>query len=181
MHFISILQNEDSPEKVTDIMNLLTLQIINTCDCDFSNEYVADPSLTCEMNDYEVVIFQAKIISTAENKSTEFLQILQAWAKNEPLLVVNHVQLRLVMECSVELNEIGGTECIPPDGAGTAAFQNATTASPQPTVSLTIVISIASVCGALLLITLVVIVVSIYCCRYVKRKTKARIRRNDSM
>lgn len=181
MHFIPILQNEDSPEKVTDIMNLLTLQIINTCDCDFSNEYVADPSLTCEMNDYKVVIFQAKIISTAENKSTEFLQILQAWAKNEPLLVVNHVQLTLVMECSVELSEIGGTECIPPDGAGTAAFQNATTASPQPTVSLTIVISIASVCGALLLITLVVVVVSIWCCRYVKRKTKARIRRNDSM
>ena len=181
MHFISILQNEDSPEKVADIMNLLTLQIINTCDCDFSNEYVADPSLTCEMSDYKVVIFQAKIISTAENKSTEFLQLLQAWATNEPLVVVNHVQLRLVMECSVQLNEIGGTECIPPDGAGTAAFQNATTASPQPTVSLTIVISIASVCGALLLITLVVIVVSIFCCRYVKRKTKAKIRRNDSM
>lgn len=103
------------------------------------------------------------------------------WAKNEPLVVINHVQLRLVMECSVELNEISETECIPPDGAGTAAFQNATTASPQPTVSLTIVISISAVCGALLLITLIVIAVSIFCCRYVKRKTKAKIRRNDSM
>ena len=189
----------------------MVLQIINTCDCDFSNEYVGDPSLTCEMSDNKVAIFQAKIISTAENTSTEFLQVLQAWAKNEPLVVVNHVQLRLVMECSVELNEIGETVCIPPDGAGTpisatsdsaatpistsaatpisttsdgagtAAFQNATTASPQPTVSLTIVISISAVCGTLLLITLIVIAVSIFCCRYVKRKTKAKIRRNDSM
>ena len=195
-----MLQNEDSPEKVTDIINHLVLQIVNTCDCDFSNGYVADPSLTCETRDDEVAIFQAKIISTAENTSTEFLQLLQDWAKSEPLVVVNHVQLRLVMECSVQLNDIGETECIPIDGTpiSTTSSTNGTgTTTPSPTTStngtdtaantaavttttqppvVIIIISTVIVCGTLLL---TVIIISICCCYFVKRSTKANIRRDD--
>ena len=187
-----------------DIVNLLVLQIINTCDCDFSNEYVANPSLTCETRDDEVAIFQARTISTAENRSTEFLHLLQDWARDEPLVVVNHVQLRLVMECSVKLNDIGETECIPldgtpmsttsstngtgtttpsptnstkpKDGADTAA---PTTTTPQPPVTTIIIITVI-VCGTLLFIV-IIISICCCCCYFVKRRTKANIRRDASM
>jgi len=176
-----------------DIMHLLVLQLINTCDCDFSMEYVTDPSLTCELTGDSVAIFQARIISTAEKRSTEFLPLLQAWASDEPLVIVNHVQLRLVMECNVQLNDIGETECTPSDnaittapppttrpGVGTGGFQNATMI-PQPSpVSLPVII-IAAVCGFLVLVILITVVISLYGCHYIKRKTKAKIRRNDSL
>jgi len=178
-----------------DIMHLLVLQLINTCDCDFSMEYVTDPSLTCELTGDSVAIFQARVISTAEKRSTEFLPLLQAWASDEPLVIVNHVQLRLVMECNVQLNDIGETECTPsdnaittapspttsvPPGVGTGGFQNATMI-PQPSpVSLPVII-IAAVCGFLVLVILITVVISLYGCHYIKRKTKAKIRRNDSL
>lgn len=182
-----------------DIMHLLVLQLINTCDCDFSMEYVTDPSLTCALTGDSVAIFQARVISTAEKRSTEFLPLLQAWASDEPLVIVNHVQLRLVMECNVQLNDIGETECTPsdnaittapppttasqptvPPGVGTGGFQNATMI-PQPSpVSLPVII-IAAVCGFLVLVVLITIVIALYGCHYIKRKTKAKIRRNDSL
>lgn len=170
-----------------EIVNLLVEQITNTCACAISSEYVTDLSLTCETRGDEIAIFQARIISTVETRSTELLEILQDWAREEPLVIVNYVQLRLVMECSVELNEIGETECIPIDGSSTNG--TGTTAStiiaPQPTVVNTrapvtatphtvIIAVIITVCGIVLLITITVI---IYCC-YLKRKKKKNITQN---
>ena len=168
-----------------EIVSLLVEQITNTCACAISSEYVTDLSLTCETRDDEIAIFQARIISTVETRSTEFLEILQDWARDEPVVVVNYVQLRLVMECSVQLNEIGETECIPIDGSST----NGTgTTVPQPTVVNTrapvtatphtvIIAVIITVCGIVLLITITVI---IYCC-YLKRKKKKNITQNIPM
>ena len=179
-----------SEEKVTEIVNLLVKQITNTCGCGISNEYVTDLSLTCETRDDEIAIFQARIISTVETRSTELLEILQDWARDEPLVVVNYVQLRLVMECSVQLNEIGETECIPiggsfTNGTGTTA---STIITPQPTVvntgapvtatpHIVIIAVIIIVCGIALL---VIIIVTIYCC-YLKRKKKKNIKQNHPM
>ena len=166
-------------------MNRLIKQITDTCGCGISSEYVTDLSLTCEPRDDEITIFQARIISTVETRSTELLEILQDWARDEPVVVVNYVQLRLVMECSVQLNEIGETECIPIDGS----FTNGTgTTAPQPTVVNTrapvtatphtvIIAVVITVCGIVLLITITVI---IYCC-YLKRKKKKNITQNIPM
>ena len=149
------------------------------------------------MRDKEVAIFQARIISTAENKSTEFLQLLQDWAKDEPVVVVNYVQLRLVMECSVQLNEIGETECIPIDGGATDGtttsppiITNSTsptngnytaapaTATPEPPI---IIIIVVVVCGTVLLSIIIVSGCCCCCCCCVRRRKKENIRPNDVM
>ena len=176
---------------MTEIVNLLIKQITDTCGCGISSKYVTDLSLTCETRDDEIAIFQARIISTVETRSTELLEILQDWARDEPVVVVNYVQLRLVMECSVQLNEIGETECIPIDGSSTNG--TGTTAStiiaPQPTVVNTgapvtatpptvIITVIVTVCGTVLLC--IIIIVIIFCC-YLKRKKKKNITQNNPM
>ena len=168
-------QNENSAEKARDIMHLLVSQLITTCDCDFSMEYVTDPSLACELTGDSVAIFQARVISTVENRSTEFLPLLQAWANDEPLVIVDHVQLRLVMVCSVQLNSVGETECIPSDNATTTL----TSKTVQPAVGTTVII-VAAVFGFLALVVLITIIISSYGCHYVKRKTDAKNRKNDS-
>ena len=188
-----------------EIVNLLVEQITNTCACAISNEYVTNLSLTCETRDNEIAIFQARIISTVETRSTEFLEILQDWARDEPLVIVNYVQLRLVMECSVQLNEIGETECIPIDGTTTLPptttlspttspknETNTTAFTPQPTVIDTgapatttpqppviVIITVIIVCGTALIIVIVVVI----CCCYLKRKKKKQenITQNNPM
>ena len=102
-----------------DIKNLVVLQLNNTCGCNFSEEYLIDLSLTCQNEEDMIAIWQARVISTAEKRSTQFLQLLQDWARDEPLVTINHEHLRLVMECSVELYDIGETECISPDSTPT--------------------------------------------------------------
>ena len=179
-----------------EIVNLLVEQITNTCACGISNEYVTDLSLTCEMRDDETAIFQARIISTVETRSTELLRILQDWARDEPIVIINYVQLRLVMECSVQLNEIGETECIPIDSTTTPPPDTITASTPQPTAIDTVapttttpqptvidtvapatttpqppvivIITVIIVCGAALIIVIIVII----CCCYLKRKKK---------
>ena len=168
-----------------EIVNLLVKQITNTCACGISNEYVTDLSLTCERRDDEIAIFQARMISTVETKSTEFLQILQDWARDEPLVVINYVQLRLVMECSVQLNEIGETECIPingsyTNGTGTTTQSTVHTGAPitaTPPQSVTVVIVVLTTCGTVLLIVIIVII--LYCC--ITRKKKKTITENNPM
>lgn len=187
-----------------DIKNLVVLQLNNTCGCNFSEEYLIDLSLTCQNEEDMIAIWQARVISTAEKRSTQFLQLLQDWARDEPLVVVNHVQLRLVMECSVKLNDIGETECIPLDGTpmSTTSSTNGTgtttpsptnstkpkdgadtaapaTTTPQPPVTTIIIITVI-VCGTLLLI-IIIISICCCCCYFVKQRTKANIRRDDSM
>ena len=136
-------------------MERLVLQLTDTCKCDFSMEYVSDPSLKCETDD-NVAIFQARIVSTAENTSTEFLQLLQDWASTEPFVIVNGVHTRLLMECSAHINDIGETECIPSD----AGHQNTTT-TPQPSAVSLPAILIPTVIGTLILIALIIIIIRI--------------------
>ena len=185
-----------------EIVNLLVEQITNTCACGISNQYVTDLSLTCEMRDDETAIFQARIISTVETRSTELLRILQDWARDEPIVIINYVQLRLVMECSVQLNEIGETECIPIDGTTTpppttSETDTITASTPQPTVIDTVapatttpqptvidtvapatttpqppVIVIITVIIVCGAALIIIIIIVIICCCYLKRKKK---------
>ena len=129
-----------------DIIGNLVLQLTDACNCDFSMQYVADPILKCEMDGY--AIFQARIISTAENTSTDFLPLLQAWASDEPLVVVNLVEIMLVMVCSAPVNDTGETECIAPT----------TTMTPEVS-SVSLAAIVAPVMISLVLITLIIIVI----------------------
>ena len=88
-------------------MNLMVLQIINTCDCDFSNEYVGDPSLTCEMSDNKVAIFQ-------EIDHRQYTNTQMFWDNLKPNKVLTLTQSRWCNHISYLTNLISCAASPPP-------------------------------------------------------------------
>ena len=114
--FVSTLhiQHDDSLEKLSDVTDQIILQLTDSCECTLTTEYIADGRLVCDPNEPEKVIFQGRIISTPERNSTDFLPMLGLWVLNEPTIVVQGVQLKVESRCSVELADLGDTECLQP-------------------------------------------------------------------
>ena len=108
------IQHDDSLEKLLDVTEQIVLQLTDSCECALTVEYIADGRLVCDPNEPENVIFQGRIISTPERNSTDFLPMLGSWVLNEPTIVVQGVQLKVESRCSVELANLGDTECVQP-------------------------------------------------------------------
>ena len=108
------IQHDDSLEKLSDVSEQVVLQLTDSCECALTAEYIADGRLVCDPNEPEKVIFQGRIISTSERNSTDFLPMLGSWVLNEPTIVVQGVQLKVESRCSVELADLGDTECVQP-------------------------------------------------------------------
>ena len=165
-----------------DIRNLVVLELNNTCGCNFSGEYLTDLSLTCQNREDEIAICQARVISTAEKMNTLFLQLLQNWARDEPLVTINHMHLRLVMECSVELHDIGETECVSSDSTLTPPLSTSPTngSGNATTTNLLFETLYACISLAILTTTLAVICILITYCS-VKLKARKNKRQKDPM
>ena len=108
------IQHDDSLEKLSDVTEQIVLQLTDSCECALTAEYIADRRLVCDPNEPEKVIFQGIIVSTPERNSTGFLPMLGLWVLNEPTIVVQGVQLKVESRCSVELANLGDTECVQP-------------------------------------------------------------------
>ena len=108
------IQHDDSLEKLSDVTEQVVLQLTDSCECALTVEYITDRRLICDPNEPEKVIFQGRIISTPERNSTDFLPMLGSWVLNEPTIVVQGVQLKVESRCSVELGNLGDTECVQP-------------------------------------------------------------------
>ena len=108
------MQHDDSLEKLSDVTEQVVLQLTDSCECALTAEYIADRRFVCDQNEPEKVVFQGRIISTPERNSTDFLPMLGSWVLNEPTIVVQGVQLKVESRCSVELANLGDTECLQP-------------------------------------------------------------------
>ena len=107
------MQHEDSLEKLSDMIEHVTLQLNELCNCDITTEYIAEGRLVCNPEQPGEVILQGRIISIIEKNSTDLLLALQAWVLDKPTVVVQGVQLEVDAECLVDLRNLGDTECIP--------------------------------------------------------------------
>ena len=108
------MQHDDSLEKLSDVTDQIILQLTDSCECALTIEYITDRRFVCDPNEPEKVVFQGRIISTPERNSTDFLPMLGSWVLNEPTIVVQGVQLKVESRCSVELADLGDTECVQP-------------------------------------------------------------------
>ena len=107
------MQNEDSLEKLSDMIERVTLQLNELCNCDITTEYIAEGRLVCNPEQSGEVILQGRIISITGKNSTDLLLALQAWVLDKPTVVIQGVQLKVDAECLVDLHNFGDTECIP--------------------------------------------------------------------
>ena len=107
------MQHEDSLEKLSDMIEHVTLQLNELCNCDITSEYIAEGRLVCNAEEPGEVILQGRIISITGKNSTDLLLALQTWVRDNPMVVVQGVQLKVDPECLVDLHNLGDTECIP--------------------------------------------------------------------
>ena len=156
------IQHDDSLEKLSDVTEQIVLELTDSCECALTVEYIADGRLVCDPNEPENVIFQGRIISTSERNSTDFLPMLGSWVLNEATIVVQGVQLKVESRCSVELANLGDTECVQPptDSVIGPGF-------PVPGVA-------GAVGGVLVLVVLAVIIVGAIICVQKLRRGKGK-------
>ena len=102
---------QNSLEKLSDLIELVALQLNELCNCSLTTEYVAEGRLVCNPKQPGEVILQGRIISITGKNSTDLLIVLQGWVLGKPTIVVLGVQLKVDPECSVELEYLGDTKC----------------------------------------------------------------------
>jgi len=105
-------------EKLSDLMEYVTLQLNELCNCDLTAKYIADGRLICNPDKPGEVILQGRIVTITARNSTDLLMMLQEWVLDKPTIVVQGVQLKVDPECSVELENLGDTECRAPSSVG---------------------------------------------------------------
>ena len=156
--FYFCIQQEDSLEKLSDMIEHVTLQLNELCNCDLTAEYIADKRLICNPDQPGEVILQGRIVTITEKNSTDLLMMLQEWVLDKPTIVVQGVQLKVDPECSVELENLGDTECRSPTPNTTSGVGPSL---PLPALG-------GGIGGVLAIMVLVVIVVGVII--YVKKK-----------
>jgi len=97
-------------EKLSNMIEHLTLQLNELCNCDLTAEYIADGRLICNPDKPGEVILQGRIVSITEKNSTDLLMMLQEWVLDMPTIVVQGVQPKFDPGCSVKV-KWGETEC----------------------------------------------------------------------
>ena len=147
-------------EKLSDMIEHVTLQLNELCNCDITTEYVAEGRLVCNPEQPGEVILQGRIISITGKNSTDLLLALQAWVRDKPTVVVQGVQLKVDPECLVDLHNLGDTECTHSDGV-----VGPSSSIPFPAVG-------GGIGGLLVIVVLVVtIVVAVFVCVKKKKRT----------
>ena len=162
-------QHDNSLEKLSDVTEQIVLQLTDSCECALTAEYIGDGRLVCDPNEPEKVIFQGRIISTPERNSTGFLPMLRSWVLNEPTIVVQGVQLKVESRCSVELANLGDTECVhlPTESVVASNFP-----VPEERSSFPVLGVAGAVGGVLALVILAVIIVGAIVCVKKLRRVK---------
>ena len=153
--FYFCIQQEDA---LDDMIEHVTLQLNELCNCDLTAEYIADERLICNPDKPGEVILQGRIVTITARNSTDLLMMLQEWALDKPTIVVQGVQLKVDPECSVELENLGDTECRSPTPNTTSGVGPSL---PLPALG-------GGIGGVLGIVVLVVIVVGVIIC--VKKK-----------
>ena len=151
--FYFCIQQEDA---LDDMIEHVTLQLNELCNCDLTAEYIANGRLICNPDQPAKVILQGRIVSITEKNSTDLLMMLQEWVLDRPTIVVHGAQLKVDPECSVALENLGDTEC-----RAYSAVSGVESSLPFPAFG-------GGVGGVLVIVVLVVIVVGVLIC--VKKK-----------
>ena len=131
-------------------MNEIVSKIIDIlekrCLCQLSNSLFVLMQFRCSKDD-KVVIVQGRLVGLPTINSSELLGDLQEWVDTGPSMVVNGTQFNITQQCTLIINNLGKTNCVPM----------------VPTTSSKFSIPLAAVIGASVAVA-VLFVLSTVCC-----------------
>ena len=162
-YFPTAKQHDDSQSKISDFVDTLSKQLSSTCKCHLSNDYIGDTRVLCSEDSQNTVVLQGRIIGTKDRNVFELEEDLKKWVAMAPHIVVQGVQLKTQINCSVQLFELGDSKCIIAKGSNP-------TYSPNEENSFPFYYVIAGVVIAVVLVGLSVLLV---CC-FLKRQKNVK-------
>ena len=81
-----------------------------------SNDYIGDTRILCSEESQNTVVLQGRIIGTKDRNVLQLEDDLRKWVTTAPHVVVQGVQLKTQINCSVQLSELGDSKCITANG-----------------------------------------------------------------
>ena len=169
----------------------MSLELSKNCNCPIPVNNFAHERLICEQEDYSRVVFQGRLILVEHKNIIDLQQNLKEWTATDPHIVIQGVQLEADPYCSVELAELGDSECVsttepppttkPPVTNGTPKSNetdsnqtDSTSDAPTPgTVaeSVSVPVAVGGVAMLMFLLFIVTVFVAVCCIvRYAKKK-----------
>lgn len=147
-------------EKIADIERAIADYIYNNCNCEiFSEQYITQGILMCGSNLREF-IFQAKLLSTDEKTSEQFRdELLQKWVNLKPIVKIEKISYQVDPYCTVELSDLGLTDCRSESPTLGLSQTNGTKTSLQVAIEIT-----AGVGGGVFAFIIIASIVGIVCC-----------------
>ena len=124
------MQHEDSLDKITDLINGFSIELSRECDCHIPLDHFSDERLICQPEDASKVVFQGRLVVTEDKNVSGLLDNLKQWVMTDPHVVVQGVQLSVDQYCSVEVTELGDSECVSTTEAPTDKPTESPTATP---------------------------------------------------
>ena len=131
-------QQQDDPEsKIASVLYQLETVLNRRCFCSITPAYFGESRFICDevARDNERVIFQARLIGTTRTNSSQLLAYIQEWVSTGPHITVLGVQLDPDSTCSVYLESLGDTHCLPIPVSTTPIPTPTPTPTPTPSPS----------------------------------------------
>lgn len=99
-------------EKIQTISEQISSRLNRDCQCSFSAAYVTAAQLSCDPQENTDVIFRARLSSTSEVSSADFIILLQEWVTSgRAAIAVEHIQLDVDPMCDVLLQSFSDSIC----------------------------------------------------------------------
>lgn len=107
-----MLQKENPIGKATDVAQVISEQIVQICNCEYSEKFVKSGQFFCS-NSRKQIIYQARFLTTDGKTVEEIRNITQKWVLTEPFVMIDSHRHQLDPYCSVVIERIGDLSCDP--------------------------------------------------------------------
>lgn len=96
-------------QKTMDVSSAIVNELLENCECPYSDQYIANSSLLCGTSTQEV-IYQSNLLNSGRIQATDLKQVVQDWVGMSPQITVGGVALKVQSYCLVDLETLGDTE-----------------------------------------------------------------------
>ena len=105
------LQETDAIYKANNLTQTISGILSKDCLCQFSYKHIGEQHFSCSESSRDIVIFEGRIIGTAERHSSDILQMLQKWVNEGAKISLSGIQLQVINDCSVSQDSYGSDTC----------------------------------------------------------------------
>lgn len=134
---------------MTDIVNTITEQISQHCQCTYTSNLIINGQLFCD-DDQNQLIYQAQFLKSSGKTPDEIRRLILYWVFTEPFILIDSQLYELDSSCSVIVQTLGNSTCVDPSSI------TVTIPKPEATPRIPSSFELATISGVAVLIIIVI-------------------------